>query len=117
MSDNYPDPSTPFLSEADVIRHLGSPYYSQDSHFRAICEQKLSLGVPGATTLEAGELGGRVDAMTPATEAQIIAEEERKQHFGELTVGGLVRLTLPTGATMQASGEAAQRAREADKQQ
>ena len=41
----YPDPSTPFASQADMTAHLGSERYKSDPHFRDVCAAKLSLGL------------------------------------------------------------------------
>ncbi len=118
MPDNYPDPTTPFVSEGDVIRHLSSPYYASDSYFRDCCEKKLALGVPGATTLQASELSGKHSAIPEGLVEQAAAEEAtQQQHYDGLTIGGVARFTFAPGATAQAQGEAAQRAREANNQQ
>jgi hypothetical protein len=106
-NDGYPDPTTPFLSEGDLIRHVGSPYYANDSHFRAMCEAKMSLGIPGASTRDTSELQGRHDIIPEGAVEEAAAEEA--QHQGGLTIGGVARVTFPPGETVKAIGEAAQR--------
>src|SRR3989442_2089001 len=95
-NDGYPDPTTPFLSEGDLIRHVGSPYYANDSHFRALCEAKLALGVPGATTLEAKSLSGRHNVVPDALAEQAEAEAARQQP-GLTIGGGISRVTFAPG--------------------
>jgi len=118
MADLYalPDATVPWKSEAELVAHVGSWRYQNDSAFREACEAKSLLGVPGASTRNASELEGRHDVMPEGLAEQ--AEAESAQQHGSLLIGGgMSRVTFDAGATVKASGEAAARAREQQQKQ
>jgi hypothetical protein len=45
MPYELPDATTPFRSQAELVEHLSSPRYANDTAYRAACEAKLVLGL------------------------------------------------------------------------
>lgn len=109
MPDLYalPDTDTPFRSDAEMIAHVGSWRYQNDSAFRAACEAKMALGIPGTSTLDARDLEGRHDVIPEKLLEQAAGEEAQQR--GGVTTSGMARVTFSPDETIKAVGEAAQR--------
>jgi hypothetical protein len=115
MADLYalPDPNTPFRSDAEMMAHVGSWRYQNDSAFREACEAKMAFGVPGATVMQAKSLSGSHRVITETMVEQAEAEEAQQQAGSLLIGGGIARVSFAAGETERVMGEVAQRARDA----
>ncbi len=114
MADLYalPDTTTPFRSEAEMLVHLSSWRYANDSAFREACEAKMALtpdGTVGTSTLQTKTLSGRSSVATD----DVADDQPAGDETSVRPIGIVTRVTFASGATEKAMGEATQRVRDA----